>query len=123
MTATHFRRPDFGKRVLEVLGSQDIPASRIEIEILEAAFIRDFESATANIAVLREAGIRVALDDFGTGFSSLSYLLKMPIDKVKLDKSFIDEIGTIRAASIIQAGDGARTRAWAEGDRRRRGDA
>ncbi len=103
MTATQFRRPDFGQRVLSVIESLKIPPKRIEIEILEAAFIKDFDSAAANIGVLREAGVRVALDDFGTGYSSLAYLLKMPIDKLKLDKSFIDGIGSIQAASIIQA--------------------
>ena len=103
MTASQFQRPDFGQRALSLIESLGIPPRRIEIEILEAVFIKDFESATANIAVLREAGVRVALDDFGTGYSSLGYLMKMPIDKLKLDKSFIDGIGSIQAASIIQA--------------------
>ncbi len=103
MTATQLRRPDFGQRVLSIIESSGIPPQRIEIEILEAAFIKDFASAVANVAVLREAGVRVALDDFGTGYSSLAYLMKMPIDKLKLDKSFIDGIGSIQAASIIQA--------------------
>ncbi len=102
MTATQLRRPDFGQRVLSVIESFGIPPQRIEIEILKRLH-QGFRSAVANIAVLREAGVRVALDDFGTGYSSLAYLMKMPIDKLKLDKSFIDGIGSIQAASIIQA--------------------
>ncbi len=100
---TQFRRADFGERVLSVIEASGIPPQRIELEILEAAFIKDFESAAANIAVLRSAGVKIALDDFGTGYSSLAYLMRMPIDKLKLDKSFIDGIGSIQAASIIQA--------------------
>ncbi len=103
ITASQFRRADFGRKVLSVIAASGIAPERIEIEILETVFIKDYESAVANIAVMREAGVRVALDDFGTGYSSLAYLLKMPIDKLKLDKTFVDGIGSIQAASIIQA--------------------
>ncbi len=106
-----------------MIKSFGIPPQRIEIEILEAAFIKDFASASANIGVLRDAGVKVALDDFGTGYSSLAYLMKMPIDKLKLDKSFIDGIGSTPGASIIQAVTALAPGARPQGHGGGRGDA
>ena len=69
----------------------------------EGAYIGDFDTAVANIRVLREAGVKIALDDFGTGFSSLTYLLKLPVDKVKIDKSFVDGVGFVQSAAIVHS--------------------
>jgi len=88
---------------LELVAQVGIAPVRVELEIIEGAFIDDFDAATANINTLREAGIRIALDDFGTGYSSLTYLLKIPVDKVKIDKSFIDKVATVQSAAVIQA--------------------
>ena len=103
IAATQLRKPDFATRVLELVSQVGIAPVRVELEIIEGAFIDDFDAATANINTLREAGIRIALDDFGTGYSSLTYLLKIPVDKVKIDKSFIDKVATVQSAAVIQA--------------------
>ncbi len=103
MTATQFRRPDFAKRVLEVIAKEATDPHRIEIEILEGAFIKDFDAAIENIKTLRAGKVRVALDDFGTGFSSLTYLLRLPIDKLKIDRSFISKVEFVQSAAIVQA--------------------
>ncbi|MCX7325933.1 MAG: EAL domain-containing protein [Hyphomicrobiales bacterium] len=103
ISATQLRRPDFAMRVLELVARVGIAPYRVELEIVEGSFIDDFEAATCNINVLREAGIRIALDDFGTGYSSLTYLLKIPVDKVKIDKSFVDNVANVKSAVVIQA--------------------
>jgi EAL domain-containing protein (putative c-di-GMP-specific phosphodiesterase class I) len=103
INATQFRHKDFAERVLAVLASLNVSASRIELEILEATFISDFDAAIENINLLRSNGVKIALDDFGTGYSSLTYLLRIPIDKLKIDKSFIDKVDSIQAAAVTQA--------------------
>jgi EAL domain-containing protein (putative c-di-GMP-specific phosphodiesterase class I) len=103
MTADRFRDPTFARRALAMLDEIGIEPSRIEVEIVEGAYIGDFERAVANIDTLREAGVKIALDDFGTGFSSLTYLLKLPVDKVKIEKSFVDGVGFVQSAAIVHS--------------------
>jgi EAL domain-containing protein (putative c-di-GMP-specific phosphodiesterase class I) len=103
VTATQFRNTDFASRVFSVIEQAGVPPGRVELEILESAFIKDFDTAIANINRLREGGVRIALDDFGTGYSSLTYLQRIPIDKLKIDKSFVDKSDSIQSAAIIQA--------------------
>ena len=64
------------------------------LEITESLLLRDDEQVWADLAALRELGVRIAIDDFGTGYSSLSYLRQVPIDVVKIDKSFIDTMSS-----------------------------
>jgi EAL domain-containing protein (putative c-di-GMP-specific phosphodiesterase class I) len=103
MSATQFRRPDFARRVLDLIAKVAAEPQRIEIEILESAFIKDFDAAITNINTLRAGKVRVALDDFGTGFSSLTYLLRLPIDKLKIDRSFTGQVEFVQSAAIVQA--------------------
>jgi EAL domain-containing protein (putative c-di-GMP-specific phosphodiesterase class I) len=103
MSATQFRHASFAGRVRDLIGSIGTQPQQIEIEILEGAFIKDFDAAIANINTLRAGKVRVALDDFGTGFSSLTYLLRLPIDKLKIDRSFTGKVEFVQSAAIVQA--------------------
>ncbi len=80
-----------------------LPFARLELEIVESALIEDFEAVTKIVDRLRGRGVRIALDDFGTGYSSLTYLLKLPFDKLKIDKSLVDDVGTARCAAVVQS--------------------
>ncbi len=103
VSATQFHKPDFAARVLALVTEVGLTPTRLELEIVEGAFINDFAAATANLEALRREGIRIALDDFGTGYSSLTYLLKIPVDKVKIDKCFVDNVEQLQSAAVIQA--------------------
>src|SRR5262249_56007098 len=86
------------------LAASNVAPSRLELEITEAVLMRDDEAALALLHQLRALGVRIALDDFGTGYSSLSYLHRFPFDKIKIDRSFVKNIGDEGASlAIIQA--------------------
>ena len=89
-----FMRPDFTHTITEVLALTQFPPALLELEITEGIFIRDLNLAVARIRELQRLGLSIALDDFGTGYSSLSYLQRMPIDAVKLDRSFVSDLTT-----------------------------
>ncbi len=94
VSVRQFRAPDFVERVLGELAAVGLPAQSLVLEITESLLLGEPEQIQADLAVLRAAGIRVAIDDFGTGYSSLSYLHRVPVDTLKLDKSFVDTIST-----------------------------
>jgi diguanylate cyclase len=80
------------------------PAQRLEIEITEHSVIDDHDAAIGVLSALRKTGVRVSIDDFGTGLSSLSYLRGLPLDKLKIDRSFIQELpGNTSDAAIVRA--------------------
>jgi EAL domain-containing protein (putative c-di-GMP-specific phosphodiesterase class I) len=98
-----FQAPDFVAHVKDTLNVTGLSAGRLELEITEGIFFADAKAAEQQMDELRCHGIRLALDDFGTGFSSLSYLRQMPFDKVKIDKSFVQDIDRMESAAIIHA--------------------
>jgi len=102
--------------VLSALSTSGLPARRLELEITESIFIADVDTTLATLHSLRNLGVKIALDDFGTGYSSLSYLRSFPFDKVKIDKSFVEDLGTsgnghavIRAITTLAAALGMET--------------
>lgn len=103
ISARQFQAADFAEKLLALLDDIGTSPSQIELELLESGIIENFEQATQTMDRLRRSGIGIALDDFGTGYSSLAYLQKLPIDKLKLDKSLIDGTGELKAAAIVQA--------------------
>lgn len=80
-------------KVLDIIKTFNIPYEYIEFEVTESMIIKNLSEAIKNIKKFRDCGIKISLDDFGTGYSSLNYLRTLPIDSVKIDKSFIDNIG------------------------------
>lgn len=82
----------FALKVEQILREFQLPASKLEFEVTETALIRNLERAIVNIEYLRSLGVRFAIDDFGTGYSSLSQLQTLPIDSVKIDRSFIKDL-------------------------------
>jgi predicted signal transduction protein with EAL and GGDEF domain len=90
--------------VIGALAASGLPARRLELEITETAIIHDEDGTPVKLSQLRELGAKITLDDFGTGYSSLSYLHRIPFDKIKIDKSFIDNIASNDSSlAIVQA--------------------
>ena len=84
--------PGLVEMVEGVLDRRGLSPERLILEVTETALMLDREVATARLAHLRELGIRISIDDFGTGYSSLSYLRQLPVDALKIDKSFVDDL-------------------------------
>ena len=92
IAALQFQQPDLVAKVEQALHKAKIPSSLIELEITEGTLIKSIEHTRNVILSLKNLGVRIALDDFGTGYSSLSYLQQLPIDVLKIDRSFIIQI-------------------------------
>jgi len=92
MSAIQFRRSDVAQAIRDALDASGLPASRLEIEITESVFLNDTELTRHWLDQLQEMGVTISLDDFGTGYSSLSYLHTYPLDKVKIDRSFLQGV-------------------------------
>jgi diguanylate cyclase (GGDEF)-like protein/PAS domain S-box-containing protein len=92
VSARQFRTPGFVDQVREAIAAAGARPEWLLLEITESLVLRDADQVWADLRALRAMGVRIAIDDFGTGYSSLSYLRQMPVDVLKLDKSFIDDI-------------------------------
>jgi diguanylate cyclase (GGDEF)-like protein len=115
-----FRQANFVKRVHAALQEHSLDATYLEIELTEATLMSNAETSVALLEQLSELGVVVAIDDFGTGYSSMSYLQRFPIDKLKIDRSFISEVASnADDASIVRAiislAHGLRLKVIAEG--------
>ncbi len=104
VSAIQLRDAKFPARVARILTAHDFPAARLELELTESATIADDESIVSVLVELRRMGVRIAVDDFGTGYASLSYLRRLAVDMVKIDKSFIAGVGESPADSAIVLG-------------------
>jgi diguanylate cyclase (GGDEF)-like protein/PAS domain S-box-containing protein len=104
VSAHQFRRPDFVADVLRVVAASAINPERLKLELTETALVGDIDDAVRKITALKQAGIRFSLDDFGTGYSSLSYLRFLPLEQLKIDRSFISRIpGNPGDAAVVEA--------------------
>jgi diguanylate cyclase (GGDEF)-like protein len=101
ISPVYFRQPDFVHRIFDRLLATRTRPELLTLEVTEGVLIADIASARDSISRLREIGIKVFLDDFGTGYSSLSYLQHFELDGLKLDKSFLREVGDKRKATQI----------------------
>jgi diguanylate cyclase (GGDEF)-like protein len=103
LSAQHFRRGGVAARVAEILRASGAHAAQLGIEITESVLLDDADRAIRELRALRDLGVELALDDFGTGFSSLSYLRKLPVQVVKIDREFIREISVREDAAALTA--------------------
>ncbi|MHB1394124.1 MAG: putative bifunctional diguanylate cyclase/phosphodiesterase [Clostridia bacterium] len=85
---------DFVDKVIEILAWSELDPKHLELEITESILMESYEAIAGKLKLLKERGIKLALDDFGKGYSSLNYLRQLPISTLKIDKSFIDTIGS-----------------------------
>jgi EAL domain-containing protein (putative c-di-GMP-specific phosphodiesterase class I) len=104
LSPVEFRQGDLAGLVHSVLLETGLAPSRLELEITEGVLIDDFSRAVSTLGRLKALGLRIAMDDFGTGYSSLSYLQSFPFDKIKIDKSFISNLGqNHQSLTIVRA--------------------
>jgi diguanylate cyclase (GGDEF)-like protein/PAS domain S-box-containing protein len=104
VSALQFRRDRFLPGVLAALRASGLPAALLELELTESVLMRGTEDMLARMRLVREQGMRIAIDDFGTGFSSLSYLSRMGLDRLKIDQAFVRDMRqSARAEGIVKA--------------------
>ncbi len=101
LSGIQFRQTGFVERVGTVLERHAIPASRLELELTESMLMDEIEQAITTMKALKKMGLKLSVDDFGTGYSSLSYLKRFPIDTLKIDRSFVNEIGINSSGEAI----------------------
>jgi EAL domain-containing protein (putative c-di-GMP-specific phosphodiesterase class I) len=112
--------PDFEQMVRDILRDSGLPAHRLELEITENTLVRDLQVAQQALNGLRDSGVRIALDDFGTGYSSLYHLRNFKVDRIKIDRSFVESMSTeAESEAIVRAllglGHGLGVKVTAEG--------
>jgi predicted signal transduction protein with EAL and GGDEF domain len=120
VSATEFGDKDFLSEVRAVLIATGVDPSNLELEMTESALMDDAESTLVTLGALKAMGVQLAIDDFGTGYSSFTYLRRFPVDALKLDQSFVQEIvGDPSDANIVSAminiGNSEKLRVIAEG--------
>ena len=104
LSLMQFRDPFFVGRLRKIVNELEVPAHRLELEITESIAMLDTDSVITSLNEFKAMGMDVSIDDFGTGFSSLSYLHRLPLDRLKIDRSFISGLqGQPQQASIVKS--------------------
>ena len=101
LSPLQLNQPNLSQLVHEILIETGLSPMRLELEVTESALFKDYQRALDNLRRLKALGVRIAMDDFGTGFSSLSTLQSFPFDKIKVDKSFVENIHRDERATVI----------------------
>ena len=119
VSALQFGRPDFVDMVAAALAASGLKPSALDLELTESVLMANVDEAAAKMASLKELGITISIDDFGTGYSSLSYLRRLPVDALKIDRSFIADLfqptTLALVETIIRLGHNTGLRVIAEG--------
>ncbi len=120
LSARQLQEPDFVETIAGALASSGIRPDRLTLEITESALMADLDQSAATLHRLRALGVRLAIDDFGTGYSSLSYLERLPVEVLKMDRSFTAAIGhgrdvPVLVRSIVKLGQTLHMEVLAEG--------
>jgi diguanylate cyclase (GGDEF)-like protein len=104
LSSRQFAQPDLAEQIAAILEETDLPGASLRLELTERTLIEDIETAAAKIEYLQALGIEVEIDDFGTGYSSLGYLRRLPVNNLKIDRSFISTLGVNKSGiPIIRA--------------------
>jgi diguanylate cyclase (GGDEF)-like protein/PAS domain S-box-containing protein len=104
VSARQFRQPAFAERVLQIIERSGADASLLKLELTESMLLSDVEDIIGKMTLLKACGVGFSLDDFGTGYSSLTYLQRLPIDQLKIDRSFVqDMLHTPHASTIVRS--------------------
>ncbi len=93
VSAVEFAQPEFAAHVQRILEETGLPGDLLDLEVTETTLMHDMDECARKLGVLRAQGIRISIDDFGTGYSSLGYLARLPLDTLKVDRSFVAELG------------------------------
>ncbi len=101
VSAVQFRQSDFVEQVCEVLEKTAIDPERLKLELTESLVLEDVNDTISKIQSLKKMGVHFSMDDFGTGYSSLAYLSKLPLDQLKIDQSFVYNIGVKSSDAVI----------------------
>ena len=101
VSSVQFKSGDLVSVVEASLSTTGLPARRLELEITESILMQDNTTTHATLHRLRELGVGISMDDFGTGYSSLSYLRSFPLNKIKIDRSFVSDLGTASDREVI----------------------
>ncbi|GID60615.1 hypothetical protein Aco03nite_090190 [Actinoplanes couchii] len=120
LSAVQLERADLPELVVSALTDSGLPARCLVIELTESLLVDHRQETLDRLQAIKELGVRLAIDDFGTGYSSLAYLRRFPVDIIKIDKSFVDDVGDVPAAAaltlgIIQLGQALQLSTVAEG--------
>src|SRR5208283_643746 len=120
ISARQFRQPEFVDGVRRALQSAGADPHRLHLELTESLFVEDIEETIAKMTALRADGLTMSLDDFGTGYSSLTYLKRLPLGELKIDRSFVEDMlsdsrGRTIVKTILELGKGMGLAVMAEG--------
>jgi EAL domain-containing protein (putative c-di-GMP-specific phosphodiesterase class I) len=120
ISAEQIKHSDIVQTVIDSIKYSKLDSQYLELEVTETFIMDDIEKSTSILKDLKNIGVKLSIDDFGTGYSSLSYLKQFPIDKLKIDKSFIDELpfnhkDVAIAKTVIALAQGLRIKTIAEG--------
>ena len=119
LSARQFQEPNLVEEIESLVRDAGVEPWTVVLELTETMLMDDIDGAIETMERLKKLGVRLALDDFGTGYSSLSYLRRLPIDILKIDKSFVDSLSTVEGPgmvrSILRLGDTFRVATLAEG--------
>jgi EAL domain-containing protein (putative c-di-GMP-specific phosphodiesterase class I) len=94
VSARQFHHPDFAEHVLGALKKSDAAPQKLKLELTESLLLNDVEDVISKMTLLKSHGVTFSLDDFGTGYSSLAYLKRLPLDQLKIDRSFVRDVLT-----------------------------
>lgn len=101
VSPTQFAREDFVASVVDILSRHGMAAWQLELELTEQLVVQDIQTTAAKMQALRDRGVRIAVDDFGSGHSALSYLMRLPVSTLKIDRAFIRDLGHVDGASRV----------------------